>query len=126
MALTFDESVETPQGAAMAEELRWVHGIVRSNLQTIEKLVTQLNAGAPAEEIRGQINDLAANSALWTLRVNCFRYCNLVHTHHKLEDVALFPRLRRFHPALAPVVDKLEADHVVVSQYLDEVEAIAE
>jgi hypothetical protein len=126
MALTFDESIETPQGAAMAEELRWVHGIIRSNLQTISNLVAQLYNGASAEQIRAQINELAANSALWTLRVNCFRYCDLVHTHHKIEDVALFPRLRRFHPALTPVVDKLEADHVVVSNYLDEVEAVAE
>jgi hemerythrin-like domain-containing protein len=49
-----------------------------------------------------------------------------VHTHHNLEDIALFPRLRRFHPALSSVIDKLEADHVVVSNYLDTVEAVAD
>jgi hypothetical protein len=126
MTQTFDESKENPQGEALAAELRWVHGIIRSNLQTIADLVAQLNHGASAEQIRAQINELAATSAIWTLRINCFRYCHLVHSHHNLEDAALFPRLRRFHPALGPVIDKLEADHVVVSNDLDEVEAAAE
>jgi iron-sulfur cluster repair protein YtfE (RIC family) len=37
----------------------------------------------------------------------------------------LFPALRRANPALNPVVDKLEADHVHVSDLLDEVETAA-
>jgi hemerythrin-like domain-containing protein len=49
-----------------------------------------------------------------------------VHAHHNLEDVAIFPGLRRSNPALGPVVDKLEADHRTVSHQLDEVEAAAD
>jgi hypothetical protein len=37
----------------------------------------------------------------------------------------LFPRLRRTNPALNPVVDKLEADHVAVAGLLDEVDGAA-
>jgi hypothetical protein len=122
---TFDQSTENPQGEALLEELRWIHGIIRSNLQTISLVVAQLNAGASAEHIQAQINELASTSAIWTLRVNCFHYCRLVHGHHHLEDIALFPYLRRFNPALCPVIDRLEADHAVVSNYLDRVEAAA-
>jgi hemerythrin-like domain-containing protein len=53
------------------------------------------------------------------------RYCSLVHAHHHHEDVAFFPALRRINPVLHSVIDKLEADHVIVSRYLDEIEAAA-
>jgi hemerythrin-like domain-containing protein len=69
---------------------------------------------------------LQTHSPLWKLRVNCLYYCRFVHGHHGLEDVALFPALRRSDPALGPVVDKLEADHRKVSDHLDEVEAAAD
>jgi hemerythrin-like domain-containing protein len=46
-----------------------------------------------------------------------------VHSHHHLEDVALFPAVRAADPErMNAVVDKLEADHRVVSSLLDEVE----
>jgi hemerythrin-like domain-containing protein len=46
-----------------------------------------------------------------------------VHTHHTIEDMALFPALHRANPGLGPVVDKLMADHRAVSRLLDEIEA---
>jgi len=114
-----------PQGEALVEELRWVHGIIRENLATIAELVNKINNGAPSAKIHAEIDDLARTSALWTLRINCLRYCSLVHHHHKLEDAALFPGLRRVNPELCPVIDKLEADHVVVAEHLDKIEATA-
>jgi hemerythrin-like domain-containing protein len=49
-----------------------------------------------------------------------------VHSHHHIEDIALFPGLRRANPALHNIIDKLEADHVVVAGHLDAVEAAAD
>ena len=57
--------------------------------------------------------------------MNCLHYCRFVHGHHHLEDVALFPALRRADPDIVPVVDRLEGEHRVVSEQLDEVEAAA-
>ena len=114
-----------PHGEALVEQLLWVHGIIRSNLATIAALVNSINDGSPAEQISAEIDELARTSALWTLRVNCLRYCSLVHHHHNLEDVAVFPGLRRVDPALCPVIDKLEADHAIVAERLDEIEAAA-
>jgi hemerythrin-like domain-containing protein len=62
---------------------------------------------------------------VWTLRMGCLRYCRLVHAHHHGEDTHFFPGLRRVNPALCGVIDRLEADHVQVARYLDEVEAAA-
>src|SRR4051812_44931029 len=103
-----DEGTPNPPSDALVNELLWVHGIIRSNLATIEALIDRINGGAPAEEVRAEITAMARTSALWTLRVNCVRYCSLVHHHHRLEDVALFPGLRQANPALCLVIDQLE------------------
>jgi iron-sulfur cluster repair protein YtfE (RIC family) len=89
----------------------------------IRELAERVLDGAAPEEIRSEIASLQTNSPLWKLRVNCLYYCRIVHMHHRIEDRRLFPALRQTNPALDPVVDRLEADHVRVGGHLDEVEA---
>jgi hypothetical protein len=120
-----EEDSTDPRGEALLQELLWVHGIIRGNLEAIRGVVNEIVGGAPAEEVRAQIDELAATSVVWRLRVDCMRYCHLVHSHHHLEDVAFFPFLCQANPALRTVVDKLQSDHVVVSDYLDAVEDAA-
>lgn len=120
-----EEGTPNPMGEQLVDELRWIHGILRDNLRTIRGIVDRINSGTPAEEIKAEIDEFAATSAIWTLRINCLRYCSLVHAHHQGEDTHFFPGLRRANPDLCPVIDKLEADHVAISDYLDEVEASA-
>src|SRR4051794_22644635 len=120
-----EEGSADPRGEALLQELLWVHGIIRGNLAAIREVVNGIVGGAPAEQVRAQIDELAATSVVWRLRVDCMRYCHLVHSHHHLEDVAFFPFLCQANPALRSVVDKLQSDHVVVSDYLDAVEAAA-
>jgi hypothetical protein len=120
-----DEGTPNPGGEALIAELRWIHDIIRGNLATIAAVAEQVAGGALAEQVRAQIDELAATSVVWTLRVNCMRYCQLVHGHHHHEDVGWFPGLRRADPSIHSVIDKLEADHRIVSKYLDTVEAAA-
>jgi iron-sulfur cluster repair protein YtfE (RIC family) len=121
----FEQRPETSRGKALFEELRWVHGMIRRDLEVVEQLAQSVLAGLPAHAIQTEISDLQTNSPLWQLKVNCLRYCRFVHLHHNLEDTAFFPTLRAANPALAPVVDKLEADHRTVSELLDEIEEAA-
>jgi hypothetical protein len=100
--------------------------VVRQNLATIREVSAAVLGGAPAAQVRAQLDDLAATSAVWTLRVNCLRYCRLVHGHHHHEDAAWFPALRQVNPGLRTVIDRLEADHRLVSELLDAVEAAAD
>ena len=104
-----------PQGEALVAELRWVHTIVRQNLATILEVSAAVLGGALATQVQAQIDELAATSAVWTLRVNCMRYCSLVHGHDNHEDEAWFPALRRVNPAMHQVIDQLEADHRAVA-----------
>jgi hypothetical protein len=116
---------ETEQGKALFQELLWVHGAIRRDLETVRELSAEVAGGLPAEQARERIEELKTGGPLWQLKVNCLRYCRFVHMHHNAEDTLFFPRLREADPDLAPVVDKLEADHRVVSDLLDEVEASA-
>ncbi len=43
-------------------------------------------------------------------------------THHTIEDQSMFPRLRAADPRLAPVVERLEAEHGVIHEVLEGVD----
>jgi hypothetical protein len=113
------------QGEALVLELKWVHDMIRGDLQTARQLAADVAVGRPAHEIRAGLRSLAAGSPLWQLKINCLQYCHFVHSHHHAESIALFPGLRRVNPALNPVVDKMEADHLSISGRLNDVEEAA-
>jgi Hemerythrin HHE cation binding domain len=108
-------SPETDRGRALFEELLWVHSIIRSDLEFVEQLAADVGDGLPGEAVEDALGELKTNGPLWRLKVSCLRYCSHVHAHHGAEDVLLFPALRAADAAIAPVVDRLEADHVRVS-----------
>jgi iron-sulfur cluster repair protein YtfE (RIC family) len=112
-------------GERMVEDLRWVHAMLRDDLATLRRLAADIIAGRSADHVTSAIRSLQTQGPLWQLRVNCLRYCQLVHHHHGAEDAMLFPALRKSNPALGPAVDRLERDHRRVSDLLDHVEALA-
>jgi iron-sulfur cluster repair protein YtfE (RIC family) len=109
---------ETPQGQALFQELLWVHDHVRRDLETVRRLAVEHLAG----EVRDEVAALKAGGPLWQLKVNCLHYCRFVHGHHRFEDLAWFPSIRRADPAIGPVIDRLEADHRAVAEHLHAVE----
>ena len=119
------EGTPNPPGEMLVADLAYVHGIIRENLAAIRALTDQVVTGVAAAQVQATLRQLAATNIVWTLRTGCLRYCTLVHHHHSAEDSQVFPGLRRLNPALRPVIDKLESDHVVVAGHLDKVEAAA-
>jgi hypothetical protein len=116
---------ETDRGKATFEELLWVHSIIRRDLGIIEQLAADVNEGMAGDAVEDALEGLKTGGPLWQLKVSCLRYCGHVHAHHGAEDGLLFPVLRAADASIAPVVDRLEADHVRVSDLLDAVEAAA-
>lgn len=112
----------TAAGNALVAELLYIHGLIREGLSVIRKLADDVDSGASPDVVRARIEELKSNSILWTLRVNCLRFCAFVHGHHNLESAAFFPQLRKVNPMLNPVVDRLEADHRTVSRLLNAIE----
>jgi len=113
------------RGEALVNELKWVHGMIRRDLQTVRALAAAVADGLPGAEAAQTVRSLQVSGPLWQLKVNCLQYCRFVHMHHHGESALLFPRLRESNPALGPVVDKLEFDHAAVSDLLDDVSAAA-
>ena len=94
----------------LLDELIWVHTMLRNDLTAIRRI-----AGADPAEAGAELARLQSRSLLFQLKLNCLGYCNLVHSHHHHEDAGLFPPVLRAAPHLADVVDRLIADHRVVS-----------
>jgi hypothetical protein len=115
----------TEQGEALYRDLLWVHGLLRQDLATVERLAAEVAAGAEADAVVAGVRTLETTGPLWRLRASCLHYCRFVHGHHRLEDRALFPELRRVNPALGPVVDRLQEDHRRVAGLLEDVESAA-
>src|SRR5262245_39201656 len=111
------ESADNP----FFEELLWVHAMIRRDLEAVSKLAAEVVEGRPASEVRQELADLKANGGLWRLKVNCLHYCRFVEHHHRLEDRAVFPALRRLDPELEPVLERLETDHRRVATLLEQI-----
>ncbi|GAA2383637.1 LLM class flavin-dependent oxidoreductase [Dactylosporangium salmoneum] len=109
---------------ASGQHLVDVHNHLRQELAQVRDLVDQVAAGAlDLGRARSMINTMAMRQNNWTLGTYCESYCRVVTTHHTIEDVSLFPRLRAADPRLVPVVDRLEAEHHVIAEVLERVDA---
>jgi hemerythrin HHE cation binding domain-containing protein len=52
------------------------------------------------------------------LLAHCHGFCAALTDHHVREDNGLFVRLLAEHPGLAPTIDRLKADHVVLADLI--------
>jgi iron-sulfur cluster repair protein YtfE (RIC family) len=114
----------SPRDLASAQQLVDIHDHLRSELTNIRDLVAQVLDGSidPADA-RSSINQMTLRQNNWTVGAYCAAYCRIVTTHHSIEDQALFPRLRQSDARLAPVVAQLHAEHEVIHEVLDAVDA---
>ena len=110
---------------ALLLELKWVHRLIRQDLEACRRLADQVAEGAASSEIRAQVRSLQSHELLAQLGSGCIRHCRFVHAHHGAEDALLFPAVRRSGRELDAVVDRLQADHRRVSDLLDGVETAA-
>lgn len=100
-----------------------VHDGLRAELARLRDIVEQVAAGEEqAHRARNLINELTLRQNNWTLGAYCAQYCRFVTGHHSLEDRSVFPHLRRSDPALTPVLDRLEQEHVVIHDVLEQLD----
>jgi alkanesulfonate monooxygenase SsuD/methylene tetrahydromethanopterin reductase-like flavin-dependent oxidoreductase (luciferase family) len=98
-----------------ARHLKDIHDHLRAELAQVRDLVEQVRAGhLHVGQARSAINTMTMRQNNWTLGAYCASYCRIVTGHHTLEDRSVFPHLRAADDALAPVIDRLEAEHVTV------------
>ena len=58
------------------------------------------------------------------LRTSCLLFCATLTKHHSAEDEAAFPVLARAHPELAPVLDELSHDHLLIADTMTRIQAL--
>jgi len=106
-----------------AQHLVDIHDHLRAELEEIRALVERVvtEALSPAAA-RSHVNVMTMRQHNWSLRAYCQSYCRLLTGHHSLEDMAMLPHLRRVEPGLGPVVDRLEAEHRVIHEVLEELD----
>jgi hypothetical protein len=83
----------TEHGEALYKDLLWVHGLLRQDLATVERLALEVADGADPRAVVAGVRALETTGPLWRLRASCLHYCRFVHHHHRLEDRALLPEL---------------------------------
>ncbi|GAB3953360.1 hypothetical protein GCM10029976_093390 [Kribbella albertanoniae] len=117
------ERAYTPYQLSSGQHLIDVHDHLRAELEQIHDLVEQVAAGSLGiGQARSHINTMTMRQNNWTLGTYCESYCRLVTTHHSLEDASMFPQLRRADPALVPVVDRLQEEHLIIHDVLEGVD----
>ncbi|GAA5043645.1 alkanesulfonate monooxygenase SsuD/methylene tetrahydromethanopterin reductase-like flavin-dependent oxidoreductase (luciferase family) [Thermocatellispora tengchongensis] len=108
---------------AAGQHLIDVHDHLRAELAQVRDIMEQVLAGAMDPGVaRSHINTMTMRQNNWTLGTYCETYCRLVTVHHTLEDQSLFPHLRRADSRLAPVIDRLQAEHHAIHGVIERVD----
>ena len=111
-------------GQALAGDLVAVHNHLRGELAQLRDMIAQVADGSlDPGAARSEISKLTMRQNQWTVGAYCESYCRLVGMHHTIEDRSLFPGLRSLDGRLAPVVDRLHAEHVAIAGVLARVDA---
>jgi alkanesulfonate monooxygenase SsuD/methylene tetrahydromethanopterin reductase-like flavin-dependent oxidoreductase (luciferase family) len=114
----------TESDRSYARELVGVHDHLRSELAQLRDMIAQVAAGSlDVATARSEINKLTMRQNQWTVGAYCESYCRLVGLHHTIESTQLFPGLSRLDHGLAPVTERLHAEHEVIAGLLARVDA---
>ena len=113
----------TPAQEAQGQHLIDVHDHLRGELDRLRQLMTDvLDEGLDPGVARSHINEMTLRQHNWTLGAYCQTYCRVVTTHHTFEDIGMLPALREADPRLAPVVDRLAAEHRAIHEVIEGVD----
>lgn len=116
-------SAPTAVHAGAGTHLVDVHDGLRGELARLRDIVQQVVQGEEqAHRARNAINELTIRQNNWTLGAYCQQYCRFVTGHHGLEDRSVFPHLRRSEPTLTPVLDRLEREHLIIHDVLEQLD----
>jgi hemerythrin-like domain-containing protein len=114
----------SPQG--MGQHLVLIHDMFRRELDAICQVRDQVRAGTlDISALRQQIHDLTLRQAFEQLGTYCAQYCFHVNAHHSIEAAHVSPALRQYSEELAPVLDRLSAEHVTIHQVLVDLDRAA-
>jgi hemerythrin-like domain-containing protein len=99
--------------------LAMIHDHLRENMKVLGRMIERASAGeVSAAEVAEETAGLAMVANYRRFGNLCGQHCQFVHTHHSIEDYAVFPELGRQGEAFRRIADRLRAEHVVVHEVL--------
>jgi len=116
---------EVREGHPNQQLLAQVHAHLRSELARIVEALDELavsggvDQDAVVGDVRAFLQRLASRQDRFSLGAFCAAYCRTVATHHAIEDQQMFPDMAAADPRLTPVLDRLGAEHGVITGLLD-------
>lgn len=114
----------TERGLAAGRHLIEVHDRYRAELEQVRDLLDRVTKGiTDVGAARDELNRMAIRANNWTLGGVCQGYCVAIAQHHTLEDEHIYPHLRRSDERLTEVLDRLTAEHHVIHDLLQDVDA---
>jgi alkanesulfonate monooxygenase SsuD/methylene tetrahydromethanopterin reductase-like flavin-dependent oxidoreductase (luciferase family) len=114
-----DDHPSYGDGTALVE----IHDHLRGELVQVRDLIDQVASGAlDVGAARSAISQMTVRQNAWSVGAYCQSYCRVVTVHHTIEDVRVFPELRAKDARLAPVLDRLAAEHGVIHGLLETVD----
>jgi alkanesulfonate monooxygenase SsuD/methylene tetrahydromethanopterin reductase-like flavin-dependent oxidoreductase (luciferase family) len=109
-----------PNAEVIGNHLTEAHGILRRELEKILGALEQVKTGAmPAGRARSALSEMTMRQNNWDLGAYCASYCTMLTGHHGTEDESIFPHLRGSDAGLAPVIDRLEQEHVIIHEVIE-------
>jgi alkanesulfonate monooxygenase SsuD/methylene tetrahydromethanopterin reductase-like flavin-dependent oxidoreductase (luciferase family) len=112
------------RGKLVGQQLVNVHDILRTELTELREILANVRDGAlNATDARSELGQMTLRQNDWTVGAFCSQYCGRVATHHGVEDQSVFPYLARAEPALAPVIQRLTDEHLVIHDAIQLVDA---
>jgi hypothetical protein len=117
------EVAYTPRGRLAGQHLIDVHDALRTELIELQEILAKVRDGAmSAGAARGALNEMALRQNDWAVGAFCARYCSVLTMHHYLEDASVFPHLAQGDAGLAPVIERLTDEHLVIHDAIQAVD----
>jgi hemerythrin-like domain-containing protein len=89
-------------------------------MQLIRGLIRQASEGrVTPEEVAQQTSGMVMIDNFRRFGNLCGRYCQVVNTHHSMEDAYVFPALAEQSDGYRQVTERLQAEHGIVHQLLE-------
>lgn len=109
----------TPAQKMPGRHLRMIHNHLRQNVAALREMVDKAAEGRMSpEEIEEEAEALTMVSNYRQFGNLCGQHCQIVHTHHSIEDAHIFPALSEKGEAWKKVADRLVEEHKVVHALL--------
>lgn len=116
----------TPRQRAHGKRLAIIHDLHLQQMAQVRQVMERIAAGEEGIEQLGPVlSSMQMTMNYRTFGNLCGRECQALTFHHTSEDQIIFPTLQQGSDGLGKVLKRLKAEHLVIHQLIEQMEARA-